>query len=116
MKYKEYQGLYRLEEPVTVELIHTYPTHVSEYVNLSGSTITLEEDFVWNGSDVINDSKQGAKASAVHDALCRLYNSGVLSNRYNIDSEYNSIAKDEGMGIIKRSVIRTSLWFYRLIN
>jgi len=71
-----------------------------EYVDLTpDGRLTLWKAFRWNGSSFVQDTPECMRASAFHDALCRLMAQGLLpaSVRSAADKLYYELCREDGM-------------------
>ena len=116
MKFTERQSIYYLSEDIQVTLHNYYPTVVNKEIMLSGRSLTIYRGYPWNGSDVVNDRDCGMKASLVHDVLCSLQHKGLLSNREEIDQEYNLLTESGGMSWLPRKARQFGLWMNRFLS
>jgi hypothetical protein len=84
-----YQTGVRLKNPVRFGLIRLMTT----------GKLWMLEDFPWNGADVVKDTDSNTRASAIHDALCRLYRYGHLDKKWIkiINDIYEKVCKEDGM-------------------
>ena len=80
-------------------------------VTFRNKSVTLHKGYSWNGSNIVGDTKQTLRASAVHDAWCQamdemppIYNQ-TRENWIKGANEYREICKEDGFGKF-RSYVR----------
>ena len=75
--------------------------HVIEQVRFDDSCIYLDAGYQWNGSNIVVDSPQCMRASAIHDAWCKGMRYGILKNtKRNWDrgvETYVAICRQDGL-------------------
>ena len=75
--------------------------NVTFHEDVDEGVLTLHRGYEWNGSNVVRDSPECMRASAVHDAWCKAMKAGQFRNvEENWDRgahEYAAICVDDGL-------------------
>ena len=75
---------------------------IDQYVSFAQDGLTLRRGYEWNGSNLVPDSPECMRASAVHDAWCQAMRLRIYSNtEKNWDrgaEEYAAICRVDGLG------------------
>ncbi|MCZ6641487.1 MAG: hypothetical protein O7F71_07920 [Gammaproteobacteria bacterium] len=78
----------------------TLPTVVSIY-ECKKETCVLQESYAWNGSNVVADTEDSQRASAVHDAMCQAMEidiyEGSWKNWQRAAAEYRVMCIEDGL-------------------
>ena len=76
---------------------------LDDLVSFDSKGVFLNAGYQWNGSNVVKDSPQCMRASAVHDAWCRGMHRGVLEDtKVNWDrgvEAYAAICEEDGLDV-----------------
>jgi hypothetical protein len=122
MKYStsENPHLYFLDEP-SISIQTELKGHYAEvdYINLTpDGRLTLEKAFRWNGSSFVQDTPACMRASAFHDALCRMISQGLLptSVRPAADKLYYELCREDGMSWMQAKLRWAGLRVYGTIS
>jgi len=81
---------------------------------MSDGLLTLNYGFWWNGSTFVQDTSYCMRASAFHDALCRMISQDLLpaSVRPAADKLYYELCIEEGMGWLQAKLRWAGLRVY----
>jgi hypothetical protein len=86
-----------------------------EYVDLTpDGRLTLWKAFRWNGSSFVQDTPACMRASAFHDALCKLISRDLLpaSVRPVADKLYYDLCREDGMSWMQAKIRYAGLRVY----
>ena len=79
--------------------------NLEKYVSFDSEGVTLRKGYQWNGSNIVVDSPNCMRASAVHDAWCQGMRVRILENtEKNWDrgvDEYIAICNQDGLNFVK---------------
>jgi hypothetical protein len=80
----------------------------------SDGLLTLWKGYRWNGSSFVQDTPACMRASAFHDALCKLISRGLLpaSTRPVADKLYYDLCREDGMSWLQAKVRYAGLRVY----
>jgi hypothetical protein len=80
--------------------------------------LTLGQSFWWNGSSFVQDTPECMRASAFHDALCRMIRQGLLpaSTRSAADKLYYELCREDGMSWLQAKVRYAGLRIYGTVS
>jgi len=90
-----------------------------EYVDLTpDGRLTLWKAFRWNGSSFVQDTPACMRASAFHDALCKLISRGLLpaSVRPVADKLYYELCREDGMSWVQAKIRYAGLRVYGTVT
>jgi hypothetical protein len=90
-----------------------------EYIDLTpDGRLTLWKAYRWNGSSFVQDTPACMRASAFHDALCKLMSLGLLpaSVRPVADKLYYDLCREDGMSWLQAKVRWAGLRVYGTIS
>lgn len=108
--------LYFLDEPgISIQTEVTGHHIKAELMELSpDGLLTLGQNFWWNGSSFVQDTPECMRASAFHDALCRMIVQGLLpaSARPAADKLYYNLCREDGMSWMQAKVRYAGLRLY----
>jgi len=84
----------------------------------SDGLLTLWKGYQWNGSSFVQDTPACMRASASHDALCKLISRGLLhaSTRPAADKLYYDLCREDGMGWLQAKVRWAGLRVYGTVT
>ncbi len=122
MKYTTEKNPHRyfLDEPsISVQTeITDHPAKGASMELMSDGLLTLSYGFWWNGSTFVQDTSYCMRASAFHDALCRMISQGLLpaSVRPAADKLYYNLCREDGMGWMQAKVRYAGLRVYGTIT
>jgi len=112
--------LYFLDEPsISVQTEITGHHIKAELMELSpDGLLTLGRSFWWNGSSFVQDTPECMRASAFHDALCRMRSQGLLpaSTRPAADKLYYDLCREDGMSWMQAKVRYAGLRVYGTVT
>jgi hypothetical protein len=122
MKYTTEKNphLYFLDEPsisIQTEITGHHAKGVLMELMPDG-LLTLVQSFWWNGSSFVQDTPACMRASAFHDALCRLISIGLLpaSVRPAADKLYYDLCREDGMSWLQAKVRYAGLRVYGTVS
>jgi hypothetical protein len=80
--------------------------------------LMLRCNFLWNGSSFVQDTPACMRASAFHDALCRMISQGLLpaSVRPAADKLYYDLCREDGMSWLQAKVRYAGLRVYGIVS
>jgi hypothetical protein len=80
--------------------------------------LRLNRGFLWNGSSFVQDTPMCMRASAFHDALCRMISQGLLpaSVRPVADKLYHDLCREDGMSWLQAKVRYAGLRIYGTVS
>jgi hypothetical protein len=112
--------LYFLDEPsisIQTEITGYHAKGVLMELIPSG-LLTLGQSFWWNGSSFVQDTPECMRASAFHDALCRMIRQGLLpaSTRPAADKLYYDLCREDGMSWMQAKIRYAGLRVYGTIT
>lgn len=97
---RDYDHEWLDKAPDMSKLVAPSPT-LDRYVSYRADGLTLHKDYEWNGSNLVPDTPECMRASAVHDAWCQAMRLGVFSDtEKNWDrgaQEYSAICRADGL-------------------
>jgi hypothetical protein len=112
--------MYFLDEPsISVQTEITGHHIKAELMELSpDGRLTLGQSFWWNGSSFVQDTPECMRASAFHDALCRIISQGLLpaSVRPTADKLYYDLCREDGMSWLQAKIRHAGLRVYGTIS
>ena len=102
MKYtkSDKANLYFLDEQISYQTgIEGHQVRKTVYGLTPDGLLTLKKNFCWNGSSFVQDTLECMRASAFHDAMCRMIAEGLLpsSLRGKADKIYYAICEEDKM-------------------
>jgi hypothetical protein len=122
MKYttSDVSHLYFLDEPVvSVQTAITGYHAKGVLMELTpDGLLTLGQNFWWNGSSFVQDTPECMRASAFHDALCRMIPQGLIpaSVRPAADKLYYELCREDGMSWMQAKVRYAGLRVYGTVT
>jgi hypothetical protein len=112
--------MYFLDEPsISVQTKITGHYVKAELMELTfDGLLTLSQSFWWNGSSFVQDTPECMRASAFHDALCRMISQGLLpaSTRPAADKLYCELCREDGMSWMQAKVRYAGLRVYGTVT
>ena len=82
----------------------TDPTTISTY-SCKKKTCVLHKGYAWNGSNIVADTEDSQRASAVHDAMCQAMDTdiyeGSWKNWERAAAEYREMCIQDGLKRVK---------------
>jgi len=80
--------------------------------------LTMRKNFCWNGSSFVQDTPKCMRASAFHDALCRMIAEGLLpaSCQGKADKLYFTLCRDDGMSWLQARIRLAGLRVYGIVS
>jgi hypothetical protein len=111
--------LYFLEESISVQTaIIGHPANGASMELMSDGLLTIYRGFWWNGSTFVQDTPECMRASAFHDALCRMMAQGLLpvSVRSAADKLYYELCREDGMSWLQAKVRWAGLRVYGAVS
>jgi len=90
-----------------------------EHIDLTpDGRLTLWKAFRWNGSSFVQDTPACMRASAFHDALCRLMFLGLIpaSVRPAADKLYYDLCREDGMSWLQAKIRYAGLRVYGTVS
>jgi hypothetical protein len=112
--------LYFLDEPsisIQTEVTGYHAKGVLMELMPSG-LLTLGQSYWWNGSSFVQDVPACMRASAFHDALCRMISQDLLpaSTRPAADKLYYNLCREDGMGWMQAKIRYAGLRVYGTVT
>jgi len=112
--------LYFLDEPsISVQTKITGHYVKAELMELTfDGLLTLSQSFWWNGSTFVQDTSSCMRASAFHDALCRMIAQGLIpaSVRPAADKLYYELCIEDGMSWLQAKIRYAGLRVYGTVS
>jgi hypothetical protein len=84
----------------------------------SDGLLTLWKGYRWNGSSFVQDTPACMRASAFHDALCKVISRGLLpaSTRPAADKLYYDLCREDGMSWMQAKIRYAGLRVYGTVT
>jgi hypothetical protein len=122
MKYATEKNPHRYlldEMSVSVQTkITGHPAKGASMELMTDGLLTIHRGFWWNGSTFVQDTSYCMRASAFHDALCRMMAQGLLPAfvRPVADKLYYDLCIEDGMGWLQAKVRWAGLRVYGAVS